>query len=201
MKNENTNIENFREEFIAAQFELDNLDKPLAGYTFKGDYWNGFGCPYFDFDTMRELAKAVSDGEHWNVTYDLESDKFHFENLNNWDDQYGQYVTQAIGATIINGMKLYQAHQLCWCFYAIDDATTVTPDAQTTKSFDVRTVYTEFLTITVQAASAELAEKLVESGLGFPEEYLQRLHALQSEFGIDFCDSEIEVMGSDENEN
>lgn len=201
MKNENTNIENFREDFIARQFEIEGCDKPLNGYAFTGDYWNGFGCPYFDFDTMRELAKAVSDGEFWDVTYDLESDKFHFQNLNNWDEQYGQFVTQAIGTTIINGMKLYPAHQLCWCFHEIDDAATVTPDAQATKSFDVQIVYKEWLTVTVEATTPDEAKRMIESGEGITKEYWLAYGEVQKEFGIDFCDSEIDVLNVVENQN
>ena len=198
MKNENTKTENFREDFIAAQFELDSLDKPLAGYTFKNDYWNGWGCPYFTFEAMQQLVTAVSDDEYITAFYSKHNDEFiFFDHLNGHDD--GQNYVNQIGATIINGIKVYKAHELCWCFHRVrDEAATVEPDAL--KSFDVQILYKEWLTVTVYANSENEARKLAERGDAIPDAYWEKLGKLQSDFSLDFCDNDTDVIRIIENE-
>lgn len=197
---ENTNTltidNNHRTDFIAKTFSLDSTDQTFEGYGFIGDYWNGWACPYLPYESMVKFVETVNDGEYITAFYSPFNDQFVFFDHCSANENGNNYVSQ-IGSTTINGIKVYTAHHLCWCF---TEASEPVETESNLKSFDVRTVYTEWLTLSVQAASHKQAEKLVENGQALPNEYWERLTALQKEFGIDFCDSEIEVMGSDENE-
>lgn len=69
------------------------------------------------------------------------------------------------------------------------------------KSFDLQIRYTEFLTVTVEAASAKEAVDLVLNRQGnfFPTEYWNELAALQAKYKIDFCDNDTDLLNGFEN--
>lgn len=105
--------------FTKKQFCLDGCDTLLDGYSYDGDYWNGWSCPYLTFESMLKIQEMASDGEYWNIVYRPESDDFLFFDLmcgdTEWDEQF------PIEAVTINGHKLYRAVDLSWTFVDADD--------------------------------------------------------------------------------
>lgn len=182
----NTATKNYRSDFVPRQFEVDASETPLKGFAFVGDYWNGWGCPYFDFETMQTLASIYSDGEYWNISYCADTDEFLFEDLLSGDDTEPN-VIQKIGSTIINGMKLYKAHELCWCFH----------EMPTPEKYIVSFAYTEWLQVQVTATS----EGDAIENLKIPQAYFERLNELQKEFGLRFCDSELDNLTAERSIN
>lgn len=190
------NTENYRDDFKPTSFQVDASDRILEGYGFIGDNWNGWACPYLPFEAMQTLSEIYSDDVYWTIFFNAQKHCWVFyDHLQT--DENGNAIVHEIGATTINGIEVFKAHELCWCFYPV-----LNPDSdERIKSFDIRYTHTFWYTATIEAISAEDAEKKVELAEHLPEEFHKKLSALEKEFGLDFCDSEIQVMGAAENES
>lgn len=93
-------------------FMLDALgERPFPGYT-GGEAWNGFACPYFDFDQAQVLVAAWRE-QGWAAHYDETADAFVFSV--NQDFETGKSdESEAFAAVEIEGHKFYPIGAFGW---------------------------------------------------------------------------------------
>jgi hypothetical protein len=99
----------------AKRFCFDE-SKTFNGYTF-GSLWNGWECPYFEFDVAMEIAKWNNKGGVFMASYDPEKDEFYFY------DEGGDYTDVYKGMTIETEhgqKKVYDLGYNSWCWLDAD---------------------------------------------------------------------------------
>jgi hypothetical protein len=100
--------------FHKGRFVIEDWFGPFEGWT-KGQQWNGWECPYFEFDTAIRMVDAwnnMSFGEEeYQGRYDEERDAFYFRDggLEEWDRFTAQTI-EIEGKTI----KVYPIGAFCW---------------------------------------------------------------------------------------
>jgi hypothetical protein len=108
-----------------AKFSIDLLgDQLFDGYT-KGETWNGWACPYFNFEqgqqivaaTNRAAAEWLKRDQEFNTLhgqYDSKLDAFIFYYRMESGSQTPEEDWDIFPAEEINGMKLYPIGAGCW---------------------------------------------------------------------------------------
>lgn len=105
-------------------FMLDALgERAFNGYT-GGEEWNGFACPYFDFDQAQALVAAWRE-KGWATHYDEAADAFVFSV--NQDFETGESEEfEEFPAVARDGQNLYAIGAFAWTWeetadeYAVD---------------------------------------------------------------------------------
>lgn len=62
-----------------AQFSIDSIpSKTFEGYS-NGDDWNGWACPFFEFETAQQILK-LSEANGYSWSYEADNDTFAVRN-------------------------------------------------------------------------------------------------------------------------
>jgi hypothetical protein len=100
--------------FYKSLFAIEDWFGPFEGWT-TGQHWNGWECPYFEFETAIWMVDAwnrvVFDGAEYQARYDEERDEFCFINggQEEWDC-FGAQMKEIEGKTV----KVYPIGAFCW---------------------------------------------------------------------------------------
>jgi len=99
--------------FRRSHFLIEDWFGPFEGWT-AGQRWNGWECPYFEFDTAIQMVDAWNNTafeEEYRARYDEERDEFCFSDggLEEWDCFKAQTI-EAEGRTI----KVYPIGVFYW---------------------------------------------------------------------------------------
>jgi hypothetical protein len=101
-------------------FAIEDWFGPFEGWA-SGQRWNGWECPYFEFDTALRMVNAwnsVTFGEEeYQARYDEERDAFCFcdGGLEEWDC-FGAQTIETDGKII----KVYPIGAFCWVWDKAD---------------------------------------------------------------------------------
>ena len=107
--------------FHKGPFTIEDWFGPFEGWT-TGQRWNGWECPYFEFDTAIWLVDAWNNAafgeEEYQARYDEERDEFCFcdGELEEWDC-FGAQTIEIEGKTI----KVYPIGAFCWIWSDEED--------------------------------------------------------------------------------
>jgi len=111
-----------------AVFSWDGEHAPqFVGWHFPEERWNGFAVPWFDLETVREIAAATAElGEGYDVV-EIRDDADAPEGVSVWitanPDDGHTYETET--TTTRDGQTLYAVGGWCWTW---DDVRTLMPD-------------------------------------------------------------------------
>lgn len=105
--------------FERAEFQLDSIpDASFVGYS-DGSDWNGFECPYFEYDTAREvLRRSEINGFEW--SYDASDDTFIVSNNLTPDDEPERFDGMTIEAEGLH-IKVYPIGAYSWIWGVPED--------------------------------------------------------------------------------
>ena len=99
-------------------FMLDALGEcPFAGYT-GGEEWNGFACPYFDFDQAQALIAAWQE-QGWAAGYDEGTDAFVFSVNQNFETGEPE-ESEKFAAIERDGRRLYPIGAFGWTWEEVE---------------------------------------------------------------------------------
>ena len=107
--------------FHKGRFTIEDWFGLFEGWT-AGQRWNGWECPYFEFDTAIRMVDAWNNaafsGEAYQARYDEERDAFCFRDggLEEWDC-FGAQTIEIEGKTI----KVYPIGAFCWIWSDEED--------------------------------------------------------------------------------
>lgn len=87
---------------------MDCFEENLDGFTY-GYTWNGWACPYFDFENAKKLIDLFPD---FGMRYDADADKFIAES-----EHYDREEWQS---EIIDGKKYYPIGSHSWCWFEME---------------------------------------------------------------------------------
>ncbi len=100
--------------FHKGRFIIEDWFGPFEGWT-AGQRWNGWECPYFDFDTAIRMVDAWNNtafgDEEYQARYDAARDEFCFRDggLEEWDC-FGAKTIESEGKDV----KVYPIGAFCW---------------------------------------------------------------------------------------
>ena len=106
--------------FHKGRFIIEDWFGPFEGWT-AGQRWNGWECPYFEFETAIRMVDAWNnvafDEEQYQARYDEKRDEFCFRDggLEEWDC-FGAQTIESEGKTI----KVYPIGAFCWIWDNVD---------------------------------------------------------------------------------
>jgi hypothetical protein len=106
--------------FHKCRFTIEDWFGPFEGWT-SGQRWNGWECPYFEFDTAILMVDAWNNApfdEEYQARYDEEQDAFCFcsDGLEEWDC-FGAQTIEIADKTI----KVYPIGAFCWIWSNEED--------------------------------------------------------------------------------
>jgi hypothetical protein len=88
-----------------ARFKLETFpEEYFDGYT-KGEEWNGWACPYFSFETAKEIIESHNSFLNSRAWYDENEDKFVVQFPAETEEYY---------PIVANGEKLYPIGSMAW---------------------------------------------------------------------------------------
>lgn len=95
--------------FRKSSFNIDDGEM-LNGYT-NGSTWNGWACPYFDFENATKLANQFMDNDDSKMLYDTKKDTFFYKV--EWDEIVEEWMGEDIE---VNGeiVHVYPIGAYCW---------------------------------------------------------------------------------------
>lgn len=100
--------------FHKSRFSIEDWFGPFEGWT-AGQRWNGWECPFFEFETAIRMVdawnKVAFDNEEYQARYDDERDEFCFSDggLEEWDC-FGAQTIEAEDRAI----KVYPIGAFSW---------------------------------------------------------------------------------------
>jgi hypothetical protein len=104
--------------FCKGHFSIEEWFGPFEGWS-QGQRWNGWECPYFEFDTALRMVDAWNNialcDEEYQARYDEARDAFCFRDggLEEWDC-FGAKTIEIEGKTV----KVYPIGAFCWTWNA-----------------------------------------------------------------------------------
>jgi len=107
--------------FHKGRFTIEDWFGPFEGWT-AGQRWNGWECPYFEFNTAIQMVDAWNNAafgeEEYQARYDEERGEFCFcdGGLEEWDC-FGAQTIEIEGKTI----KVYPIGAFCWIWSDEED--------------------------------------------------------------------------------
>ena len=91
-----------------AKFTIEVYPEQTFDGFSRGEDWNGWACPYFDFEQAKKVMEAHRQ-RGWKAWYDELDDQFVFDFSHDGDGE-----PDAFPAEVIGGKKLYPIGAFCW---------------------------------------------------------------------------------------
>jgi hypothetical protein len=98
----------------SSRFSLDGLEGVFKGWT-KGQLWNGWEMPHFEFQEAQKLIAALNDPK---VRYDLATDVFTTRNGEDEDEVWPAQLITTLGPQQV---KVYPIGAGSWCWEEVSN--------------------------------------------------------------------------------